>query len=102
MKRDAISAVALGAALFGATSVVAPTPAAAADPCVLGQYRSYTYDYARVTDVSGTCGTVGVRHKYDPVWSSNNYWTSWYYGGSSAQTPSTAELYDAQFSHSAG
>ncbi|WP_282944534.1 hypothetical protein [Cellulomonas endometrii] len=34
----------------------------------------------------GDCQAVAVRHYYDPVWSTNNYWTSWS-GGTSMLVP---------------
>jgi len=78
-------------ALMGVAS-----PASASEPCVSSLYVSYPSDYARITDTSGGCYQVGVRHKYNPAWSSNDYWTSWVAGGDIAQSPSSAELYQVQ------
>ncbi len=69
-------------------------PAAQASvPCLYSVYVNYSYDYARITDTSGGCSAVAVNHKYNPVWSSNDYWTGWFSGGDVAQTPRMAELY---------
>ncbi len=84
---------ALGLAIAGTVMVA---PQAHAVTCSYSLYVSYSSDYARTTDVSGGCATVGARHLYDPIWSSNNYWTPWYYGADVAQTPSTAELISGQ------
>lgn len=81
--------------------IFAPASQSQAAGCVLGQYVNTTQDYARVTDVSGTCGTVGVRHKYSIASASKDYWTSWYYGADSAQTPSQPELIQTGWYHSA-
>ena len=92
-RRTRISAlaVALATATFGC---VAATPAQAVT-CGIAKYSSTAADYARTTDITGGCTSVSARHAYDPVWSSSNYWTKWYTGKNVAQTPATAELYDA-------
>jgi len=77
--------------------VAVPTVLGAGSPaqavsCVYAEYVSYSADYARTTDVSGGCSKVGARHWYDPVWSANNFWTSWKYGGDVAESVPTAEL----------
>lgn len=44
--------------------------------CVMKTFNDYAY--ARQYDTAYTksnCASIGIRHKYDPVWSSNNYWT---------------------------
>lgn len=75
-------------------SIAVAAPASAGAGCIRTDYSSTAYDYARTTDASGKCGTLGVRHQYDPVWSSTNYWTSWYSTtGDAVQTPATAELF---------
>lgn len=83
--------------LVAIVSAATPLAASAANPCVASQYISYSSDYARTTNVSGTCTRIGVRHYYSPQASSNFYWTSWVYGVSSAQTPQQAELSKAEF-----
>lgn len=42
-------------------------------------------DAAWVMGYSG-CQYVAVRHRYDPVWSANNYWTAWS-GGATMLVP---------------
>jgi hypothetical protein len=61
--------------------------------CYRGDTVSYSSDWSRTVDINGYCGTVGARHKYDPVWSGINYWTGWYYDADAAQSSSAAELY---------
>ena len=84
-------------ALVGTMVAVVPSPATAANPCVASRYTDYSADYARTTNVSGTCTRIGVRHYYSPQASSNFYWTSWVYGVNSAQSPRQAELSKAEF-----
>jgi hypothetical protein len=84
------------ACVAASAAVLGPATPAAAVSCIYSGYASYSADYARTTDVSGGCATVKARHLYDPIWSSVNYWTNWYYGGDVAQTPATAELIDHQ------
>lgn len=81
--------------------VFSPAPQSQAAGCVLGKYTDTSQDYARVTDVSGTCGTVGVRHEYSVASASKDYWTNWYYGANSAQTPKQPQLVHTGWSHSA-
>ena len=38
---------------------------------------SYTQHTAWVMSVNVACNYVAVRHRYDPVWSSSNFWTPW-------------------------
>ncbi len=90
--RRRLPALLLALAMLVGMLGVTAGPADAVD-CIRGDTVSYSSDWARTVDVNGYCGTVGANHKYDPVWSSNNYWTGWYYGADVAQTPSTAELY---------
>jgi hypothetical protein len=68
--------------------------------CQYAAYITFSGDYARTTDVSGGCTQVAARHYYDPIWSANNYWTSWKYGGDVAQSTPTAELLSGQHSGS--
>lgn len=30
-----------------------------------------------IVNYGDQCAYVGVRHRYDPVWSMNNYYTAW-------------------------
>lgn len=72
--------VMLGVTALLAGLVAGATPAAAdhgSGGCGYS-HGLYTYsDYAYVSDGNNSCGTIAVRHRYDPVWSGNNYWTSW-------------------------
>ncbi|WP_149203566.1 hypothetical protein [Actinotalea subterranea] len=77
------------------TVLVAGSPAQAV-ACNYAGYITYSGDYARTTDVSGGCTQVAARHYYDPVWSSNNYYSSWKYGGDVAQSTAAAELISGQ------
>lgn len=83
---------ALAAAAMATPAVVVISSPAHAASCIIAKYTTTAGDYARTTDVSGGCSSVGARHRYDPVWSSNNYWTSWRYGGDVAQSTATAQL----------
>lgn len=70
-----------------------PAARAEADGCDTYQFASTTQDFASISDSNNDCLEIGVRHRYDPVWSSNNYWTSWDYTyGTYARTPETPEL----------
>ena len=55
---------------------------AQADTCHTSNYS--VGDQATIMDLNGGCSYIGVRHKYDPVWSMNTYWTAWH-GGSADQ-----------------
>lgn len=97
MTRTRISAFAVALSTVVAGGIAA-TPAQAVT-CAIARYSSAAADYARTTDVTGGCASVSVRHAYDPVWSSSNYWTKWYTGKNVAQTPATAELYASGHSY---
>ncbi len=79
--------VALGLAVATATTLAIAGPANADDSssataaaaCTVRHGKSTWADSAWVMNVGG-CFYVGVRHYYDPVWSTSNYWTSWHGG----------------------
>ena len=48
--------------------------------------------------MSGGCTQVAARHYYDPIWSANNYYSSWKYGSDVAQSTPAAELISGQHS----
>ncbi|WP_299932391.1 hypothetical protein [uncultured Nocardioides sp.] len=58
-----------------------------------------TSEYARTIDGNGQCGTVKARHKYDPPWSANDYWTAYDVDADVAQSArnSVAYLWDNLF-----
>ena len=75
-----------------------------ASPATAGscEYDSGSYtssDWAWTERVSGTCSGVKVRHHYDPIWSSTNYWTPWDYDSSFAFSAQAAELFDSQHNY---
>lgn len=73
------------------TMAVPAGPAAAATSCDW-MSRTINSEQARV-DRFSTCTYIGIRHYYDPIWSANNYWTSWYGGtGKSYTTPKNPVL----------
>lgn len=65
--------------------------------CVTDHWAVLSSDRAFHEKVSPDACGVGVRHLYDPIWSNTNYWTSWDWGPSYANTGSNPELvqYDA-------
>lgn len=77
-------ASALAALALTATIGLAGSASATAASCTVRSGKADS-DAAWVQGYSG-CRSVGVRHYYDPVWSGNNYWTSWY-GGTSMLIP---------------
>lgn len=89
--RKAVGAV-LVAAMLGAGLVVQNSTGAAAvidcDTTIWNRdHRAY------IKEVDG-CSYIAIRHKYDPVWSSLNYWTGWSGGyGSYYVTLRTPYLY---------
>lgn len=93
--RLAAAALVVTLLLGGAAALSAAPPAAAAD---CNYFSEELGDHARVfRNSTSTCAYIGVRHKYDPVWSINNYWTAWYGGsGYSYSTPDQPVLYQVQ------
>ena len=89
------TALALELAAPAVLGVGAPAQAVS---CVYAEYVSTSADYARTTDVSGGCTQVAARHYYDPIWSANNYYSAWKYGGDVAQSTPNAELVYGQHS----
>lgn len=83
----AVFAIALGS--LAASSV--PAGSAHASSCTYHPSLNHADDYA-VTTALSTCTQVAVRHLYDPVWSSTNYWTGWDYDDNRAASTPTAEL----------
>ncbi len=82
---------AAGTALVVATtSLTAIAPTAHASGCTVRSGASYTSHTAWVMGVSLACNYMGVRHRYDPVWSNSNYYTSWS-GGYVEGTPYYSE-----------
>lgn len=92
-RRIAVAALAIALAVSGNLWVTAG-PAKAAT-CNASLTWSRPDDYATNIAFSG-CSMVSVRHLYDPVWSSTNYWTSWDYDVSWASSTPTAELIRGQ------
>lgn len=86
------------ALVLAAPSVLVAGSPAQAVACQYAAYITYSDDYARTTDVSGGCTQVAARHYYDPVWSTNNYYTSWKFGADVAQSTAAAELISGQHS----
>jgi hypothetical protein len=68
---------------------VGPSPASVAS---CPSSHGHDYDNAYVRDFFFLCSTIGVLHHYDPIWSDNNYWTSWVYGTNVVYSPSNPEV----------
>jgi len=80
------------ACLLVITGAVASSEPARAAECGVLSWDSN--DQAFIVDYARNCSWLNVRHKYDPVWSFNNYWTSWYGGyGDAYNTPQNPVLY---------
>ncbi len=79
--------------------VMAPVTPSEAASCTVARYTNTSEDYARITDVSGGCSEVRVRHQYEPLSASKAYWTSWKKGADVAQTNRQSELIVADWGY---
>ena len=79
------AAIAVVVSAIGATSLYAPLTASASSASGCNT-RSGTGNHSAWVMIIEGCGYAAVRHRYDPVWSSNNYWTNWS-GGSALGQP---------------
>lgn len=94
MVKWSLAAAAVGALAW--TGVIGGASRARAATCTSYQTTSWAEDYTVIFAMSSSCNGVGARHYYNPVWSSNNYWTPWRYGSTKASSVPTAELVKAQ------
>lgn len=80
------------AALTALGAGVVAVPAHAAS-CDYWGSIDYGRDYAFVREIRD-CSVMSVRHRYDPAWSSHNYWTNWRSTSSNfVKSTPTAEIY---------
>lgn len=87
--------VAMASVMLGGLFAVAPAGPAYAGSCEFSAGYTTVSDYAWTNKESGTCTGVMARHRYDPIWSYNNYWTAWDYDGDFAISTPTEELFDS-------
>lgn len=98
MRRKSFVAVLVGSVVASVGVVGATSPASAAS-CIITKYNNTASDYARTTDASGGCSSVGAAHYFTP-WGGGSLFTGWKYGGDVAQTGSAAELSSSKHSGS--
>jgi len=60
-----------------ALGVLTHVPSASAVGCTVRSGGSSSTHSAWIYDPDSTCSWIRVRHRYDPVWSMNNFWTQW-------------------------
>lgn len=94
MRKRAVLATLL---TLGFITLPAPTPSQAAVPCATSRYTDRANDFARITDATGGCKTVSVRHQYTLSSASKDHWTDWVKKPDVATTKSRPELVAAQF-----
>jgi hypothetical protein len=91
--RLAAAAASLILALVGAVTLAAPSQAAT---CTLTLGKSFTYDYAWITDTADCWGFMGVRHYYYP--GGPGTWTIWVTGSQHHyESNHNAELASAEY-----
>lgn len=98
-KKKALVVVVITPLLAAGFIVGMPAAPSQAAMCVASTYVNYTEDYARITNLSGSCSQVMVRHQYNVMSASKSYWTSWIAGRDYAQTARQAELSNADFNY---
>lgn len=100
-RRRKLSAGAV-AVLLAACAQFASAETASASTCGPRSGGSTTFQAAWIQNTGGGCSYIAVRHRYDPVWSNYNYWTSWSggFGAGPYYTQYNPEFlyYETQFS----
>ena len=64
-----------------ATLLTLPTSHAQAAGCDVIAYRESHHGV--IMEYGNSCSYIAIRHRYDPVWSANNYYTAWSGGAGS-------------------
>jgi len=91
---------ALAVAVLTVGGVALATAPAQAVACAPDVGASFATDRAWISDTANTCGTIGVRHLYQPSGVVYQFWTSWYSGtGNYYITPTMRELVSAGYTY---